>query len=130
MPKRTVRVKLTPPRLNPNNVDTFELERPSKFTLKVNSHFRDGSFLGLEPEHSQTVRNHSPDGFQTGYSGSGPSQLALAMLLEMGMPESVAVAHYTKVRERFIVPISMEAPDAIIDANEIESFLREITGFD
>ena|SRR3990167_5543552 len=27
------------------------------------------------------VRNHSPDGFTWGYGGSGPAQLALAMLL-------------------------------------------------
>jgi hypothetical protein len=30
---------------------------------------------------SLKVRNHSPDGFAYGYSGSGPAQLALAILL-------------------------------------------------
>jgi uncharacterized protein DUF6166 len=28
------------------------------------------------------VRNHSPDGFEWGYGGSGPAQLALAMLCD------------------------------------------------
>jgi hypothetical protein len=28
------------------------------------------------------VRNHSPDGFNWGYGGSGPAQLALAILLD------------------------------------------------
>lgn len=28
------------------------------------------------------VRNHSPDGFNWGYGGSGPSQLALAILID------------------------------------------------
>lgn len=36
----------------------------------------------LRPERSQKVRNHSPDGFNWGYGGSGPAQLALAILLE------------------------------------------------
>lgn len=36
----------------------------------------------LTPNHSQRVFNHSPDGFEWGYGGSGPSQLALAILLD------------------------------------------------
>jgi Family of unknown function (DUF6166) len=29
------------------------------------------------------VRNHSPDGYEWGYCGSGPAQLALALLLDL-----------------------------------------------
>ena len=36
----------------------------------------------LSPAKSQKLRNHSPDGFNWGYAGSGPSQLALALLME------------------------------------------------
>lgn len=36
----------------------------------------------LDPARSQKIVNHSPDGFNWGYGGSGPSQLALAILLE------------------------------------------------
>ena len=35
----------------------------------------------LSPKRSQKVRNHSPDGFNWSYGGSGPAQLALAILL-------------------------------------------------
>jgi len=35
----------------------------------------------LSPLDSQKVWNHSPDGFSWGYGGSGPAQLALALLL-------------------------------------------------
>jgi hypothetical protein len=35
----------------------------------------------LSPDKSQQVINHSPDGFNWGYGGSGPAQLALALLL-------------------------------------------------
>ena len=37
----------------------------------------------LDPEESQKVYNHSPDGFSCGYGGSGPSQLALAITLKL-----------------------------------------------
>ena len=37
----------------------------------------DGSEAVLDPRND--LRNHSPDGFQWGYGGSGPAQLALAM---------------------------------------------------
>ena len=37
----------------------------------------------LYPGLSLSFRNHSPDGFQWGYGGSGPAQLALAILLEL-----------------------------------------------
>jgi hypothetical protein len=41
----------------------------------------DGKFLS--PERSQKICNHSPDGFNWGYGGSGPAQLALAIILEL-----------------------------------------------
>ncbi|KKN63534.1 hypothetical protein LCGC14_0501240 [marine sediment metagenome] len=37
----------------------------------------------LDPKKSQKIRNHSPDGFNWGYGGSGPAQLALAIYLEL-----------------------------------------------
>jgi hypothetical protein len=36
----------------------------------------------LDIRESLKVRNHSPTGFAWGYGGSGPSQLALAVLLK------------------------------------------------
>lgn len=42
--------------------------------------FIDGNYLSSRA--SQKVYNHSPDGFNWGYGGSGPAQLALAIMLE------------------------------------------------
>lgn len=39
--------------------------------------------IPLDPKPSQSVHNHSPDGFNWGYGGSGPSQLALAIVLKI-----------------------------------------------
>jgi hypothetical protein len=43
--------------------------------------YLDGKFL--DPEPSKKIRNHSPDNFNWGYGGSGPSQLALAVVLKL-----------------------------------------------
>jgi hypothetical protein len=45
----------------------------------------------LPPRHD--LRNHSPDGFQWGYGGSGPAQLALALLC-YATDEGFAQEHY------------------------------------
>jgi len=47
----------------------------------------------LLPLESQKIVNHSPDGFLWGYCGSGPSQLALAILLEVTDKET-AIKYY------------------------------------
>jgi len=50
----------------------------------------------FDPTPSQAVYNHSPDGFAWGYGGSGPAQLALAILLEeTGDAERAFLAHQT-----------------------------------
>lgn len=36
----------------------------------------------LTADRSLRIRNHSPTGFEWGYNGSGPAQLALAILLD------------------------------------------------
>lgn len=43
--------------------------------------YLNGKFL--DPKPSQKFRNHSPDGFNWGYGGSGPAQLALAIMLKL-----------------------------------------------
>lgn len=48
----------------------------------------------LRAHDSQQLINHSPDGFEWGYLGSGPAQLALALLLDAtGDPETAERLH-------------------------------------
>ncbi len=56
----------------------------------------------LDPKPSQEIMNHSPDGFNWGYSGSGPSQLALAMLLEVYGSKQVALKFYNRFTKEVI----------------------------
>jgi len=46
------------------------------------------------PTRSQRLWNHSPDGFNWGYGGSGPAQLALALMLEFCADEQEAQQLY------------------------------------
>ena len=45
----------------------------------------------LTPDASLKVFDHSPNGFECGYAGSGPAQLALAILLNTTLSERRAV---------------------------------------
>ena len=48
----------------------------------------------LAPRRSLEVQNHSPSGFAWGYGGSGPAQLALALLLEAGASNREAIKYH------------------------------------
>jgi len=54
----------------------------------------DGEVTRFTPGTSQKLCNHSPDGFQWGYGGSGPAQLALALLLDATTDPETALAYY------------------------------------
>jgi len=51
----------------------------------------------LSPLKSQEIVNHSPDGFNWSYCGSGCSQLALAILLEVYDKET-AIKNYQEFK--------------------------------
>lgn len=59
-----------------------------------------GELLSLK--RSQKIRNHSPDGFEWGYSGSGPAQLALAILLDVTGDAELAQEHYQTFKRQFV----------------------------
>ena len=56
----------------------------------------------LDPQRSQKIRNHSPDGFNWGYGGSGPAQAALAICLEIFPETWMAEALYQSFKFAFV----------------------------
>jgi len=51
----------------------------------------------LDAEESIALINHSPDGFAWGYTGSGPSQLALGILLRVcDTSKALGLYHFFK----------------------------------
>ena len=47
---------------------------------------------------SQELVNHSPDGFNWGYGGSGPSQLALGLLLSVTSDTDLSLRYYQEFK--------------------------------
>ncbi len=56
----------------------------------------------LLPDRSLKLWNHSPTGFAWGYEGSGPSQLALAIMLELTDSEELAFELYQDFKRAFV----------------------------
>lgn len=80
----------------------------------------------LDAKPSLKVRNHSPDGFEWGYRGSGPSQLALALLLDGTECRSpLAVAHYQAFKEAYV---SQWGPTWGVSQEQLVGWLERQTG--
>ena len=74
----------------------------------------------LDPAPSQRLWNHSPDGFSWGYHGSGPAQLALAILLDVTHDKEIAVRYHQAFKREFVA--SWQGSWAI-DEEEIKRWL-------
>lgn len=82
----------------------------------------DGEYEELDPEPGLRLRHHSPTGFSWGYGGSGPAQLALAILLHLN-PVAVALAAYQAFKWEFVATwpaadfeVSLRDDDVILGA--------------
>lgn len=62
----------------------------------------------LSPARSQSVWNHSPDGFNWGYHGSGPAQLALAIMLELTDDEDMSIRLHQRLKQDFLADLPDE----------------------
>lgn len=82
--------------------------------------------IQISPYSSLKVINHSPDGFNWGYGGSGPSQLALAILMHgcenEGTPIDHAIKSYQKFKADYIAKLNIDR-DFEIEVN-LEEYLR------
>lgn len=68
--------------------------------------FRDTQLLS--PERSQKVLNHSPEGFSWGYGGSGPAQLALALLLDVTDDVAMSRSLHQRFKAEVIAKLDTE----------------------
>lgn len=80
---------------------------------------RNGTVLPSEP--SKGIRNHSPDGFQWGYSGSGSAQLALALLYDVTGDKRLSLKHHQNFKRAFVAKWS---DNWSITAKEIANWLH------
>lgn len=81
----------------------------------------------LDPKPSQKIWNHSPDGFAWGYGGSGPAQLALAILLKAGFDEQQAIRFHQRFKAQFIATLPRESFKIDIDIMEWVKRIEPLT---
>jgi hypothetical protein len=93
---------------------TLEVEE----TLRKRKHKRK-----ITPSRSLKVWNHSPTGFEFGYGGSGPAQLALAILLDYTNNNELAVELHQAFKWKHVG--RWDHPGAIITGQEIDEFIRQ-----
>jgi hypothetical protein len=77
----------------------------------------------LDERHD--LANHSPAGFEFGYGGSGPHQLALAILAEHA-DEETALRHYGAFLDAVIADLPATGPtEWEIDGADVDAFLAD-----
>lgn len=69
------------------------------------------------------LKKHSPTGFEWSYGGSGPAQLALAILADLKGPE-YALQHYQAFKFKVIAKLNGDS--WAITSSDIEKVLAEI----
>ena len=76
----------------------------------------------LCPTESQALVNHSPNGFNWGYGGSGPAQCALGILLDVTGDAAVALRWYQVFKREVIAQIPTDKKMQIA-AEKIQEWL-------
>jgi hypothetical protein len=71
--------------------------------------------------------NHSPDGFEWGYGGSGPAQLALALLADALEDDKLATLLHQDFKWRHIATIPQEVGAWHMTADEVRAAARAIS---
>lgn len=100
-------------------------------TLKHHNEQYHLNAMVLNPSKSLKVRNHSPTGFSHGYGGSGPAQLALAILLEL-LSKKEALARYQQfkwdiiagLKDDFDITVTIDSEKFAIINNNKFAILR------
>lgn len=70
------------------------------------------------------LRNHSPDGFSWGYNGSGPAQLALAMVAHATGDDELALATYQQFKDEVVSRFERGKPWSMTALSVVEAARR------
>ena len=83
----------------------------------------------LTPDRSLDLVTHSPSGFEVGYRGRGPAQLACGLLLDYYDDTQIAREHYIAFRNRVISQLECDGPAACwhLTGEEIDVAMATIT---
>jgi hypothetical protein len=82
----------------------------------------DGASRALDPRHD--LRSHSPTGFEWGYGGSGPAQLALALAADVLGDDDRAQAVYQRLKFKLVGSLPREG--WVVSEDRIRSAIEAI----
>jgi hypothetical protein len=68
------------------------------------------------------LKNHSPTGFEWGYQGSGPAQLALAILADYLADDTLALEYYQDFKRDTISRIESDA--WVLTLDHLQQYMR------
>lgn len=83
---------------------------------------QDGVSTNLDPRFE--IRSHSPTGFEWGYGGSGPAQLALAILVDH--LSNIDIAQNLYQAFKFKVISALKSDSWTLSSNDIDKVLKKI----
>jgi len=69
--------------------------------------------------------NHSPNGFEWGYAGSGPAQLALAMVADATGNDGLALRVHQHFKRKLIQHLDQES-DWVISAEQVREIAKQL----
>jgi len=72
--------------------------------------------------------NHSPTGFQWGYAGSGPSQLALAILADL-YTDGIAIAFHQSFKEKVMGSLMKTDKCWVLHEEDIRKICEGLEGW-
>jgi len=79
----------------------------------------------LNPRHD--LFDHSPTGFEYGYGGSGPAQLALALLADASGNPTLAIEHHQRFKWQVIASLDGDRLVHEMTDGEILEWLRTVS---
>lgn len=92
----------------PRTAKTYVGTRNARGDVRIRVVDIDGRTRDLEPRTD--LFNHSPTGFEFGYAGSGPAQLALAILADVLHDDRKAVEWHQRFKFDRISPLPRDEP--------------------
>jgi len=96
-------------------------ERGQSTGCRVYAETDEGAGRRVRLRHRTGPRSHSPTGFEWGYGGSGPAELARAIVKDAcGIDEPIP-SIYQKVKWKYITPIVGDT--FTLDADEVRAFV-------
>jgi Family of unknown function (DUF6166) len=118
----------------PDDLPTHE-PMPARHTMKVYSGRRDQNGSAMVrvtkdgDSHALRLRldlaRHSPTGFEWGYAGSGPAQLALAILADALGDDQAALRLHQRFKFRIICALKRNAP-WLLSEKQVLAAVKEI----